>query len=147
MAVQIAGILGAEATGTASPANHAYLRGLGAQPVAYGEGLLDRVHALHPDGVDAVLDLVGGRTLEDSLELLRLPHRITSIVDPVGVAELGGRYVFVAPDTAALTQLADWVDEGRLRIEVSESFPLARAADAQRLLADGHVRGKVVLTI
>jgi NADPH:quinone reductase-like Zn-dependent oxidoreductase len=147
MAVQIARILGAEAIGTASPANHDYVRSLGAEPVAYGDGLVERIRTLHPDGVDAVLDLVGGATLADSLELLRLPHRIASIVDAAGVAELGGRYIFVAADTAQLTQLGEWVDDGRLRIEVAAAFPLARAADAHRLLEQGHVRGKVVLTI
>ncbi len=147
MAVQIAGILGARATGTASPDNHAYLRSLGAEPVAYGDGLRDRVHARHPDGVDAVLDLVGGATLTESLELLRLPHRVASIVDAAGVAALGGRYVFVAPNPVQLAQLADWVDEGRLRVEIAAAFPLARAAEAQILLAAGHVRGKLVLTM
>jgi NADPH:quinone reductase-like Zn-dependent oxidoreductase len=115
--------------------------------VAYGDGLAERVRALHPAGVDAVLDLVGGETLQGSLELLRLPHRVASIVDPAGVAELGGRYVFVAPDALQLAQLAAWVDEGRLAVEVAASFPLAEAAEAQRLQAEGHVRGKIVLTI
>ncbi|MEA2297828.1 MAG: hypothetical protein QOF77_764 [Solirubrobacteraceae bacterium] len=90
MAVQIARILGAEATGTASPANHDYLRSLWTHPVAYGDGLAERVRALHPAGVDAVLDLVGGETLQGSLELLRLPHRVASIVDPAGVASSAG---------------------------------------------------------
>lgn len=147
MAVQIAGILGARATGTASPDNHEYLRALGADPVAYGDGLRERVHAQHPDGVDAVLDLVGGETLTESLELLRLPHRVASIVDAAGVAALGGRYVFVAANPVQLAELADWVDEGRLRIEIAAAFPLARAAEAQVLLAEGHVRGKLVLTM
>ena len=147
MAVQIARILRAEAIGTASPGNHDYLRSLGAHPVAYGNGLVEAIHQLRPDGVDAVLDLIGGPVLAASLELLRLPHRVTSIVDAAGVGELGGRYVFVAPDTAELEQLCGWVDDGLLRVELAASFPLEQAADAHRLLEGGHVRGKVVLTI
>ena len=57
---------GARVIGTASPANHDYLRSLGAEPVAYGEGLAGRVRALAPDGVDAALDVAGSGVLPDS---------------------------------------------------------------------------------
>jgi NADPH:quinone reductase-like Zn-dependent oxidoreductase len=59
LAVQIAAARGASVIGTASESNHAYLRSLGVQPVAYGDGLADRVRALAPGGVDAVLDTAG----------------------------------------------------------------------------------------
>ena len=58
-AVQLAVVRGVRVIGTASPANHDYLRSLGAEPVAYGEGLAGRVRALAPDGVDAALDVAG----------------------------------------------------------------------------------------
>jgi NADPH:quinone reductase-like Zn-dependent oxidoreductase len=58
-AVQFAVVRGARAIGTASPANHVYLRSLGAKPVAYSEGLVERVRALAPDGVDLALDVAG----------------------------------------------------------------------------------------
>ncbi len=58
-AVQLAVVRGARVIGTAGPANHDYLRSLGAEPVAYGEGLVDRVRALAPDGVDTALDVAG----------------------------------------------------------------------------------------
>src|SRR5438477_3155907 len=54
-AVQLAVVRGARVIGTASPANHDYLRLLGADPVASGEGLAGRVRALAPDGVDVAL--------------------------------------------------------------------------------------------
>jgi NADPH:quinone reductase-like Zn-dependent oxidoreductase len=146
MAVQIARILGAEVIGTAGERNHERLRGFGAAPVAYGDGLVDRVRALRPDGVDAVLDLAGGQALDDSPALARDRTRITSIVDP-RVLELGGQYLFVRPDRAHLARLAGWVDEERLRIEVGAVLPLAEAAQAQRLQAAGEVPGKIVLTI
>ncbi|MFE4606082.1 NADP-dependent oxidoreductase, partial [Kitasatospora indigofera] len=56
LAVQIARALGARVIGTAGPRNHAYLRELGAEPVAYGDGLAERVRELAPGGVDAALD-------------------------------------------------------------------------------------------
>ncbi|MHA6630203.1 NADP-dependent oxidoreductase [Pseudonocardia sichuanensis] len=146
MAVQIARVLGAEVIGTAGGRNHERLRELGATPVAYGDGLVDRVRALRPDGVDAVLDLAGGRALEDSPEVVRDRFRITSVVDP-GVLDMGGQYLFVRPDREHLTRLAEWVDEGHLQIDVGATLPLAEAAEAQRVQEAGEVQGKVVLTI
>src|SRR5438270_797400 len=52
-AVQIARARGARVIGTASENNHDYLRSLGAEPTTYGEGLVQRVREVAPDGVDA----------------------------------------------------------------------------------------------
>ena len=68
-AVQLAVVRGARVIGTASPANHDYLRSLGAEPVAYGEGLVERVRALAPDGVDVALDVAGSGVLPELIEL------------------------------------------------------------------------------
>lgn len=146
MAVQIARHLGARVIGTASERNHDYLRGLGAEPVVYGEGLADRVRALAPSGVDAVLDLAGGEALTVSPALLAEGGRIASIADP-SVLGLGGRYVFVRPDAADLTALTELAESGALTVEVAEVFPLEKTADAQRLNAAGHTRGKIVVTV
>ncbi|WP_219416912.1 NADP-dependent oxidoreductase [Pseudonocardia nigra] len=146
MAVQIARILGAEVIGTASERNHDLVRELGATPVAYGDGLVDRVRELRPDGVDAVLDLAGGKALDDSPAVARDTARITSIVDP-RVLELGGQYLFVRPDREQLARLAAWVDEGRLQIDVGATLPLADAAEAQRMQEAGEAQGKIVLTM
>lgn len=148
LAVQLARILGAERViGTAGEANHQFLRGLGVDPVAYGDGLVDRVRALAPDGVDAALDFVGGPALDASAELVSEPTRLVSIVDPDAVKKAGGAYVFVRPDTAELASLAGFVRDGRLTVHIAQTYPLAGAAQAQVLVQDGHVRGKVVLEI
>ena len=68
-AVQLAVVRGARVIGTASTANHEYLRSLGAEPVAYGEGLVERVRALAADGVDAALDVAGSGVLPELIEL------------------------------------------------------------------------------
>lgn len=144
--VQIAVALGARVIGTASERNHDFVRELGAEPVAYGPGLGDRVRELAP-GVDAALDFVGGaEAVDTSLELLGGPERLASIVE-AGVAEKGGHYVWVRPDTADLTALADLADAGKLTVPVDRVLPLSEAAEAWRLNAEGHTRGKIVLSV
>ena len=148
LAVQLARILGAaRVIGTASERNHDFLRELGAEPVAYGDGLADRLRALAPEGVDAALDTVGGDVLALSARVVGKPERVVSIVDAKGVKERGGAYVFVKPHAADLAALAGFVADGRLTVHVERTFPLAEAADAHRLIEAGHVRGKVVLEV
>ncbi|MFJ7068441.1 NADP-dependent oxidoreductase [Streptomyces sp. NPDC101115] len=146
LAVQILTARGARVIGTASPANHDFLRGLGADPVAYGPGLADRVRALAPEGVDAALDFVGGESVDVSVDLLRSPDRLASVADHRAAA-LGGHYVWVRPDGAGLTTLAALADEGRLTVFVEKVLPLREAAEAWRLNSEGHTRGKLVLSV
>jgi NADPH:quinone reductase-like Zn-dependent oxidoreductase len=143
-AVQIAVALGAHVIGTASPRNHGFLRDAGvAETLDYAAG---PISAQLAEPVDAVLDLVGGDTLADAPKQVRDPARIVSVVDPV-VRELGGRYVFVRPDVHDLEELARMADAGSLRVPIAKAFPLEQTAEAQRLVAGGHVRGKVVVTL
>ncbi|UYG17726.1 NADP-dependent oxidoreductase [Brachybacterium huguangmaarense] len=144
-AVQIAAALGARVIGTASPHHHDRVRGLGAEPVAYGDGLADRVRALAPAGVDVVVDYVGG-VLETTLAVLADGGRHASIADPQ-VEAAGGTYLWVRPDAADLTALAELVENGRLRVDVARSFPLAQAAEAFRASMEGHTSGKIAITI
>ncbi len=146
-AVQIARARGARVIGTSSEANHDYLRSLGAEPVTYGEGLAERVGALAPEGADVVLDFVGGEALASSPRLAKDAERIVSIIDAATVRAMGGQYVFVQPDPVGLSELAAMVDSGGLRIELAQAFALERAADAQRMVQDGHVRGKVAISV
>jgi NADPH:quinone reductase-like Zn-dependent oxidoreductase len=143
-AVQIAVALGAHVIGTASPRNHGFLRDAGvAEAYDHAAGPLSEQL---PEPVDAVLDLVGGDTLADAPKQVRDPRRIASVVDPV-VNEMGGRYVFVRPDAHDLEELARMADAGQLRVPIAKAFPLERVADAQRMVGEGHVRGKVVVTL
>ena len=88
-AVQLAVVRGARVIGTASPANHEYLRSLGAEPVAYGEGLVERVRALAPDGVDVALDVAGSGVLPELIELAGGPEHVVTIADFAGAREHG----------------------------------------------------------
>ncbi|MDN3270043.1 NADP-dependent oxidoreductase [Streptomyces sp. MA15] len=146
VAVQLAAHLGARVIGTASERNHDFVRELGAEPVSYGEGLAERVRGLAPEGVDAVVDTVGGDTLRASANLLGTEGRLASVVDP-GVTDYGGAYWFVRPDPVDLRALSDLADQGVLTVHVEETFPLDRTADAHRRSEEGHIRGKVVITV
>ncbi|KQX75540.1 MULTISPECIES: NADP-dependent oxidoreductase [Aeromicrobium] len=147
-AVQIARSLGARVIGTASEGNHDYLRGLGAEPVTYGEGLVDRVRELAPDGVTAVLDLSGSDLDTTPQVLAGGDHgRVASIVDGETVKQLGGHYVFVRPDADDLDELASLFDDGTLTVEIAATFPLDEAQKAWELNQDGHTRGKIVITV
>ncbi len=146
-AVQLARIMGADRViGTASEGTHDFLRGLGVEPVSYGDGLVERVRDVVPEGVTAVLDLVGDDALDASPALMAPGARIASVLKAKKVRELGGRYLFVRPDAEQLTELSRLVDAGRLEVRLHETFPMEKAADAHRLIEGGHVHGKLALT-
>lgn len=146
-AVQLAAVRGARVIGTASAANHEHLRSLGIEPVAYGNGLVDAVRAIAPDGVDVVADLIGGdATTAATTALLKPGGRWASIVDAQGALAAGGAYVFVRPSPGQLTELAALIDAGKVRVDLAATYPFDRAIEAYRRLKDGHVRGKIVLT-
>ncbi|MCC2327038.1 NADP-dependent oxidoreductase [Bacillus wiedmannii] len=146
-AVQLAQAWGATVIGTASERNHDYLRSLGAIPVTYGDGLIDRVRALAPDGVDVVLDAAGDDALRASLGLVENKERIGTIVAFDLGEELGVRPIRSQRSVDRLAQLVELYSKGKLHIHIRKSFPLHQAADAHREIESGHGRGKVVLTI
>ncbi len=144
-AIQIARALGVRVIASASAGQHDRLRDLGAEPVEYGDGLVDAVRALAPEGVDAVADFVGG-VLEQTTAVLADGGRHASITDPE-VQESGGRWRWVRPDAGDLERLAVLVDTGQLRVEVEETFALEDVADAFARSQEGHVRGKLAIRV
>ncbi len=147
IATQLARHLGARVVGTASAGNHDYLRSLGAEPVAYGDGLVEAARAAAPEGFDVILDYVGGQAVDTAPALLRPGGTIASITDARARDELGGHYVWVRPDTTDLTELADLAARGVITVEISQTFDLDHAADAYRALETGHTRGKIVVRV
>jgi NADPH:quinone reductase-like Zn-dependent oxidoreductase len=145
LAVQIAAARGASVIGTASESNHDYLRSLGVQPAAYGDGLADRVRALAPGGVDAVLDTAGRGALAITQRIGTSDVRAASVVN--SSEHPGTIQVFARLDQADLEALVELAEAGKLSVRVARSFLLGQAADAQRLLAEGHSGGKIVLTV
>jgi len=143
-AVQIARHLGARVIGTASVKNHEYLRELGAMPVEYGDGLVERVRAL--GNVTASVDFVGdaGAVATTTALIADLSRASTAAGTPESDAAGIVRLKATPDDSARAIQLAA---NGGLTLEISRQFSLAEAASALALSRDGHVRGKIVLTI
>lgn len=150
LAVQIAKARGAYVIGTARAAKHSFVRGLGADEV------IDYTQVAVPDvvsGLDVVLDPVG-----------RAPHDWLPAIKPGGTllpfgaddypalqaaaAERGitVKLVLVEPDGHALEALAALAGEGRLRVHVDATLPLANAAKAHELSEKRRTQGKIVLT-
>ncbi|MBI0292963.1 NADP-dependent oxidoreductase [Streptomyces sp. PRKS01-29] len=146
-AVQLAKLTGARVIGTASESTFEFLRQLGAEPVAYGPGLADRVRRLAPDGVTAATDLFGTETAETALALGVPPERISTIAagpnPPGGVRATGG--TDARPDD--LKRITDGILAGRITVPIAATFPIERIRDAVTLQAGRHVHGKVVITV
>ena len=156
-AVQFAVAWGATVIATASPARHDQLRELGATPVAYGDGLLERVREAAPDGVTVVLDCAGtDEAIDVSLELVADRDRIATIVRGPDAASFGIR-AFSGGSPAPLSeQELAWRAEalgatvellaaGDFVIELGPELPLAEAAQAHELMESGTASGKIVL--
>jgi NADPH:quinone reductase-like Zn-dependent oxidoreductase len=146
LAVQLGVARGATVIGTASPDNHDHLRSLGVVPVAYGDGLVDRVRAVAPQGIDAVFDAAGRGALPDSIALRGgTTERIVTIADP-DAERLGVTGSYKARRSVdGLAELARLAVAGTLRVAVAEAFPLAEAGRAHERSETGHTRGKLVL--
>lgn len=156
-AVQLARHLGATVIATASEPNHARLRELGAVPVAYGDGLRERIESAAPGGVDRVLDAVGtDEALSVSLELVDDPQKVGTIVMGAKAPDLGiqawsgGAPWPLTPEQAqlrvdAIPYVADLISRGEFEVEVSQRFPLDEVVAAARESEAGHTRGKIVL--
>ena len=148
-AVQFAVARGARVIGTGSPATHEDLRSLGAEPVAYGDGMPERVRALAPSGVDLALDAAGSGVLPELIELANGNEHVITVADFAGAERYGVRFSSGDSGRAsyALRQVGDLTDSGRFSLPVGETFPLADIARAHRVGEAGRVRGKLVLLL
>jgi NADPH:quinone reductase-like Zn-dependent oxidoreductase len=146
LTVQLARRAGATVIGLASPANHEWLAGHGVIPVSYGEGVADRIRQAAPK-VDAFIDTFGGDYVELALALGVEPSRVDTIVsfDAVGRYGVKAEGSAAGASAAMLAELAGLIAAGELEIPVAATFPLDQVRDAFRLLAQGHIRGKIVL--
>ncbi|GLY64752.1 hypothetical protein [Amycolatopsis taiwanensis] len=125
--------------GTGSAISSDFLRGLGAGPVAYGDGLADRVRALAAGGVTAAIGLRGMETMDAARELGVPDNRICTIAAQVdGVPTANGAYA--AP--GALDEVAGQGAASQLRVPIAVSFPVEQIRRAAERQADGTCPAK-----
>ena len=148
-AVQLAVARGARVIGTGSPASHDYLRSLGAEPVAYGAGLAERVRALAPGGVDLALDVVGSGVLPELIQLAGGPEHVVTLADFAGAQQYRVRFSRGDDGRAlhALASIGELIESGRFALPATRTFPLAEVAEAHHVGENGQLRGKLVLVV
>jgi NADPH:quinone reductase-like Zn-dependent oxidoreductase len=144
---QIARDRGITVIGTAGAGNQDYLRSIGATPTTYGEGMVDRVRALAPDGVDAAIDVAGSGVIADLIALTGDPAKVLSIAD-FTASQLGAQVSYQSEDRpAAFAEAARLWTQGALRLPVARTFPLTEAGAAQAAAQGGHVAGRWIVTV
>jgi NADPH2:quinone reductase len=145
--VQLLAIRGARVLAIASPANHDWLAAHGAIPVAYGEGLAERLRAAAPEGIDAFIDLFGPEYLQLAVDLGIDPSRIETIISREKAKEIGAKVEGSgdASTPEVLSEMAELVASGQIEIPIAATYPLERVRDAFAELEERHTHGKIVL--
>jgi NADPH:quinone reductase-like Zn-dependent oxidoreductase len=173
-AIQIAKWLGAHVTTTASPRGEALVRSLGCdEEIDYTSRDISRLGARF----DAGFDLIGGDTLAQMFKIMKPGTKIVSVAalpEPqTAIRDLGGsralavlfwiisygirsrarragigyRYLFMHPSGSDLAQLAELIEQGKLKVIIDKTYPLANISDALAYVEGGRVKGKVIVTM
>ena len=147
IAVQLARIAGAKVVGLAGAENHPWLADHGVIPVAYGDGVADRIVALAGNKIDAFIDTFGAGYVELALQLGVAPDRIDTIIDFAAAAKHGVKTEGngAAASAEVLGKLSDLIEAGRLEVPIAKVYHLANVREAYRDLARRHTHGKIVL--
>ena len=149
-AVQLAVARGARVIGAASAANQNYLALLGAEPVVYGEGMVERVRAMAPDGVDVALDVVGNGILLELIDLAGSSEKVITLADFAGSKEHGVHFSNGFADGHgfhSLLTIGELIDAGKFWLPVDKTFPLEEIAEAHRVSETGRVRGRLAVIV
>jgi NADPH:quinone reductase-like Zn-dependent oxidoreductase len=150
LAAQLARNFGATVIGVAAEASHDWLRSRDVLPVAYGDGLAERLQATAADAggkLTALIDTVGQGYVPLAIELGIAPERIDTIVD----FEAGPRYgvhtdgAGAASTVETVEQLVQLIVDGKVELPIARTFGLDQVRDAYALLEGGHPPGKIVL--
>ena len=147
LVVQMLRRSGADVIGIASESNFAWLRSVGATPVAYGDGLADRLREAAPGGLDAFIDCFGGGYCQLALDLGVSPERVNTIIDfeaaqKLGVKAEGGMQ---AATPQVFAEVADMVAQGKVVVPIAATYPLDQVREAYAELEQRHTHGKIVL--
>jgi NADPH:quinone reductase-like Zn-dependent oxidoreductase len=147
IAVQLAKSAGAKVIGLAGEGNQQWLKDHGVIPVAYGDGVEDRIRTASGGKVDAFVDTFGGGYVELALKLGVAPNRIDTIIDFAAAEKYHVKTDgnAAAANAEVLGQLAGLVATGKLEIPIARVYPLAKVREAYQELEQRHTRGKIVL--
>jgi NADPH2:quinone reductase len=145
--VQFLRTKGATVLGIASPTNHEWLSAHGVIPIAYGDGLADRLKAAAPNGIAAFIDLFGPDYVQLAADLGIKRERIETIISREKAAELGTKVEGSgdASTTQVLSEMTDLVSSGQIEIPIAATYPLEKVRDAFAELEARHTHGKIVL--
>ncbi|WIE54496.1 NADP-dependent oxidoreductase [Curtobacterium sp. MCBD17_003] len=138
---------GVDVIAVASEANHEWLRSVGARPVAYGDGLEDRVRQAGTNGIDALIDTHGPEYVRLGIALGVPAARIETIIAYEAAAEVGAKTdgSVDAASQEVLAELAGQAADGTITVPIIATYPLDAVQDAYAELEQGHARGKIVL--
>jgi NADPH:quinone reductase-like Zn-dependent oxidoreductase len=144
---QLAVDAGARVIGLASQPNHQWLSDHGVIPVAYGEGLPDRIRAASGGHADAFIDTFGNGYVELAINLGIPPDRIDTIIDFAAAQKYGVKTDGNSKGARAevLSELAGLIDAGRLEIPIAKVYHLDEVREAYTELEQRHTHGKIVL--
>jgi NADPH:quinone reductase-like Zn-dependent oxidoreductase len=147
LVVQLAKNTGARVIGIAGEANHPWLAKHDIIPVAYGEGMAERIRTAANGQIDAFIDTYGQGYVELALELGVEAHRIDTIIDFEAAAKYGVKTDgnSVGAKAEVLTELAGLIAAGRLELPVAGVYPLSKVQEAYAELEQHHTHGKIVL--
>ena len=145
--VQLLKVRGANVVGLASTDHHDWLREKGVTPVAYGEGVLERILEATPDGIDAFIDLYGPEYVELAIQLDVPPAKIETIIAYEKAQEVGAKMEGSSDATSPeiLKEMAELVAAGKIEIPIAATYPLDEVRQAFEQLEDRHTLGKIVL--
>ncbi|MGD1065506.1 MAG: NADP-dependent oxidoreductase [Vulcanimicrobiaceae bacterium] len=149
LAVQLARRTGARVIGIASDENAPFLRSVGVEQIAYGDGLADRLRAAAPKGLTAFIDLFGGGYIDLAVSLGVPPARINTIIDFAGAQKVGAKTdgSAEAESRETLASIANAIAWGDIVMPISAIYPFAMVRDAYTELARRKTRGKIVLAL
>lgn len=152
-AIQMAKLTGAYVITTATQDKEQYVKELGADEVIHYDQIdfVEAVRKVHPQGIDAVFDTVGGDTQVKSADVLKKGGRLVTLLavkeDSFTNKDIQVMYVFVRPDSKHLQQIKEWVEKDQLKVRLTQTFPLEQAVKAHNMIENGRMLGKIALVI
>jgi NADPH:quinone reductase-like Zn-dependent oxidoreductase len=146
---QIAQHAGARVIATVSEDNEGFFHELDIETVRYGDGMVERIRQLAPDGVSAFIDAHGHGNVAAAVELGVPLERINTIIDWDAAEQFGvkAKGMSTVDPREVLTELAARMARGEISLPVYARFPLAEVRAAYDRLAQGHGLGKIVLEV